>query len=83
MTYLYPTPTFWQVRKAYLSHRDQYHAVEHMSSSLFRTIILEAYPDFAMTRAYHQASYDIVDRWNILQKYRMKLFYFRKGEFYD
>ena len=75
------TPTFWQARKGYLNYHGKYHSVECMPSSLFKAIILDAYPDFAMTRAYHQASYDIVDKWSILQHYRMKLFYLRNGEY--
>lgn len=81
--YLHPHPTFWQVRKGYLLYRNEYHAVERMSSPQFRTIVLDACPDFAMSAALHQTRYDIVDRWHILQRYRIKLFYLRNGVFYD
>lgn len=81
--YLSPHPTFWQVRRGYLLYHGNYYPIERMPSNLFRTIIREVHPDFAISKVFHQKSYDLVDKWHILQKYRMKLYYLRNGVFCD
>ena len=82
--YLSPRPTFWQVRQAWLLYRGEYYAVEYMPSCLFRAAVREAYPSFAMSAIYCQPyPFDIVDRWYILMRYPLKLFFLKKGLFVD
>jgi hypothetical protein len=81
---LRPSLSFWQVRKAWLLYHGEYYAVETMQDCIFRAAVREAYPSFAMSAIYCQPyPFDIVDRWYILMRYPLKLFFKKKGEFVD
>jgi hypothetical protein len=81
--YYRPRPTFWQVRRAWLLHCGTYYAVELMPSPLFKVIVREACPEFAMTAMFCQPYLDIIDRWHVLMRFPVKLYFKKKGAFVD
>jgi len=73
--------SFSESKRAWLLHRGEYYLVATMPSKLFRDIVMATCPYSNRDPILHQAEIDQFERWCVLTRHPVKLYYLNNGIF--